>query len=525
MQRVARSVVSTLVAASLIGGFAYLVLRSSTEGVGAGGDATLGETAPALTLKDFDGKSFALADYGGKPLVLNFWASWCPNCTAEMPDFERVHKQVAGAVAFLGVNLNDDRGSAEKLAGETGVTYRLAEDPDGELFRAFGAPGMPTTVFIAADGTIADVVAGQLSSEQLVGYIERSFEIDVDALEQAASGVLDPGDIQAVVPKDGIPAIDNPKFLSPSEATWLADQEPVIAIEIDGNARAYPLQIMTWHEIANDTVGGMPVVVTFCPLCNTAIAYERPTIDGEVTTFGVSGSLINSNLLMYDRATDSLWPQVTGVALVGEMKGHALERVPAPIVSWSEFRSAFPNGLVLSRDTGYDRDYGENPYPGYDDVDRPPFLFSGEVDGRLAAVERVLGVEVGDSFVAFPYFRLREVASGGLTVVNARVGTRDIVVMWKSGTRSALDRAEIATSRDVGAAAAFDRRLGGKTLVFQLAGGQIIDQTGSTWDFFGRARSGPLAGSRLRRVDAVDSFWFDWAAFHPQTRVWQANEI
>ena len=335
------------------------------------------------------------------------------------------------------------------------------------------------------------------------------------------AAVLDPRDIVEVVPADGIPAIDDPKFIEPSEAGWLGDQEPVIAVELDGEARAYPLQVMTWHEIVNDTIGRTPIAVTFCPLCNTAIAFERPTIDGEVTTFGTSGKLINSNLLMYDRATESLWPQVTGVALTGPMKGDALRRLTAQIVSWRDFQDAFPDGVMLSRDTGFDRRYGDNPYPGYDDVDSAPFLFSGEVDGRLAAVERIIAVSHAGHHLAFPYFRVRERAKEGVSVAQDRVGGLPVVVFWKKGTTSALDRVEFSVSRDVGSAAAFSRRVGDKTLSFTVEDGRLVDTlTLSRWNLFGRATAGRLRGRRLQPVEATDSFWFDWAAFHPDTEVW-----
>jgi hypothetical protein len=332
---------------------------------------------------------------------------------------------------------------------------------------------------------------------------------------------LDPADIADVIPKDGIPALDDPVFEDPSGVEWIAPTEPVIAFELNGDARAYPLAIMTWHEVVNDTVGGAPVVITFCPLCNTAVAYERPVIEGEATTFGVSGKLIHSNLLMYDRATGSLWPQATGEALVGSQQGSDLKRLPAQIVSWEDFRSAFPNADVLSRDTGHDRDYGLNPYPGYDDIGEAPFLFKGEVDGRLAAVERVLGVESEEGFTAFPYFRLRDESVANVAAVNASVGGEAVTVFWRKGTNSALDNPDIAAARDVGSAAGFSRRVGGRTLTFAVRAGRIEDiQTGSKWNLFGQALSGRLKGERLDPLDAIDSFWFDWAAFHPDTEVW-----
>ncbi|MGI8774124.1 MAG: DUF3179 domain-containing protein [Actinomycetota bacterium] len=325
-------------------------------------------------------------------------------------------------------------------------------------------------------------------------------------------------------PPDGIPPIDDPKFASVGEVTWLTEKEPVMVLEIEGDARAYPLQVMTWHEIVNDTVSGVPVTVTFCPLCNTAYGYVRPEVNGEVTTFGTSGSLYHSNLVMYDRASESWWPQALGEAVVGPLTGARLERIPTQIASWEDFRSEFPDGKVLSRDTGFDRRYGENPYPGYDNTDNEPFLFTGEVDGRLAAVERIIGIEEGDEVVAFPYFRLHEAGTGETTAINDKIDGRPVAVFWLGGTVSALDAARFESSRDVGAAAAFDRRVGGRTLTFEAEGDQIRDkQTLSTWSIFGKATAGELEGEQLEPLDHHDSFWFDWAAFHPDTIVWDGD--
>lgn len=338
------------------------------------------------------------------------------------------------------------------------------------------------------------------------------------------SATVDPAEFTEVLPPDSIPSIDEPKFVSISETDFLVDREPVIEVTVNDDSRAYPLQIMTWHEIVNDEIGGESVSVTFCPLCNTAVAFERPEIDGKITTFGTSGKLWHSNLLMYDRATESLWAQATGMAVQGSKAGDELERIQAQIVSWSDFKSNFPNGKVLSRDTGFDRSYGDNPYPGYDDVDSQPFLFTGEVDGRLAAVERVLGVQVGDSLVAYPYFRLEESSRDGATVVNDRVGDEPVLVMWKLGTASALDQTDISGSKDVGAAVAFSRRLDGKVLEFEVSDGIIRDRgTDSTWNLFGKATGGLLEGKELKDVQILDSFWFDWAAFHPDTKIWQGD--
>ena len=318
--------------------------------------------------------------------------------------------------------------------------------------------------------------------------------------------------------KDGIPAIDDPQFVSTAEADeWLELNEPIIFFEHKGDARAYPIQIFMWHEIVNDVVGDLPVTITFCPLCNTAIAFER-TVNGQILDFGTTGRLHYSNLIMYDRQTESWWQQATGEAIVGEMTGTRLTFLPAPILAWEDFKTAHPTGLVLSRETGYNRSYGTNPYGGYDNVNNPPFLYDGPATpGVLPPVARVLTIDLNGEAVAYPYDVLQQV-----NVVNDTVGGEEIVVLWAAGTASALDSGTVAGGRDVGTANAFARVLDGQLLTFTLDGSQIVDnETGSMWNILGRAVSGPLAGKQLTPVVAVNHFWFSWAAFKPETRIYQ----
>jgi hypothetical protein len=319
-------------------------------------------------------------------------------------------------------------------------------------------------------------------------------------------------------PKDGIPAIDDPQFVPVAEAdAWLKPVEPVILFQVGDDARAYPIQILMWHEIVNDLVGGVPVVVTFCPLCNTAIAFER-TVDGRVLNFGTTGRLRYSNLIMYDRPTESWWQQANGEAIAGELTGKRLAFRPASIIAWADFKSAFPTGTVLSRDTGYQRLYGSNPYAGYDDVNNPPFLYRGpETPGALPPVARVLTIDRDGEAAAYPYDVLKEVR-----VVNDSVGGTAVVVMWAAGTASALDSNTVAGGRDVGAASAFARELDGRTLTFSFDAQRIVDdETGSEWSVLGQAIGGELAGKALTPVVAINHFWFSWAAFRPETRIYQ----
>ncbi len=319
-------------------------------------------------------------------------------------------------------------------------------------------------------------------------------------------------------PRDGsISAIDNPLFITPEDADlWLGKLEPVIALEINGDARAYPLQILTWHEVVNDVVGGVPVIVTFCPLCNSAIAFGR-TVDGILYDFGVSGNLRNSDLIMYDRQTHSWWQQLTGEGIVGELAGKQLKFIPAALISWEDFKEANPEGSVLSRETGFSKPYGSNPYAGYDRVDNPPFLFEGDLNGRLLPKERVAALTIGDEAAAFPFSILKEEK-----VVNYTVNGQDLVVFFKSGTRSALDSSRIDESRDVGATGVFDPHLDGRKLTLRAEGDSIVDnETGSVWNILGRATDGPLAGSELTPIVHANHFWFAWGAFNPDTKVYQ----
>jgi hypothetical protein len=320
-------------------------------------------------------------------------------------------------------------------------------------------------------------------------------------------------------PRDGIPSIDAPQFVSSNEAaSWLVDNEPVIALEINGDARAYPLQVLTWHEIVNDAVGGVPVVVTFCPLCNSALVFDRRHGD-EVLEFGVSGLLRNSDLIMYDRTTESLWQQFTGEGIIGDLAGEQLAFVPSALVSFADFRTAYPDGDVLSRETGFSRDYGRNPYEGYDTVGSNPFLYKGPVDGRLQAVERVVTVSLPEAGLDLAY-PLSTLSDAG--VINDTQGGRNLVVFHKPGTSSALGAASIAEGQDVGATGVFDAVLDDRELTFRAEGEAIVDEeTGSTWNILGQALAGPLAGQQLEPVVHGDHFWFSWAAFKPGTIVYE----
>jgi hypothetical protein len=240
--------------------------------------------------------------------------------------------------------------------------------------------------------------------------------------------------------KDGIPALDRPRFAPVAKTTYLKPKEPVI----DFRGRAYPLQILIWHEIVNDRVGGVSVAVTFCPLCDTALVFDR-RVQGRTLSFGVSGNLRNSDLVMYDRQTESWWQQFGGVGLVGRYAGARLRQLPARIVSWRQFRSWFPHGRVLTLDTGYERPYGENPYTGYDDASTPPFFPTAHGDDkRLPPKERVVFVERGGKSAVVPF----TVLAKKRTLIFELAGHR-LDVRLTGDAASALDGGVIADSRRV----------------------------------------------------------------------------
>ena len=316
-------------------------------------------------------------------------------------------------------------------------------------------------------------------------------------------------------PKDGIPAIDRPRFESVAAAArWLDAREPVIALTLGGEAKAYPLSILIWHEIVNDRLAETPVAVTFCPLCNASIVFERRVAGAEVD-FGTTGKLRYSDLVMYDRQSETWWQQFTGTGIIGRHAGVALRKLESQIVAFEDFRAAWPEARVLSRSTGFERPYGRNPYAGYDDINQSPFLLTTAPDGRLPPMERVLSVSAGGVHRVYPFSALE-----GTPVINDTVGGEPVVVLSRQGTLSVLDQSEIKASRRIASANAFSRRLDGKILAFETRDGRVVDRaTGSQWDLLGRAVSGPLEGARLTPAVGGVHFALAWLAFNPDTEI------
>jgi len=236
-------------------------------------------------------------------------------------------------------------------------------------------------------------------------------------------------------PKDGIPSIDNPKFVPLAKATGLSDTEPVVGLIINGKARAYPLRILTWHEIVNDELAGVPVTVTYCPLCNSAIAFDR-RLDGKILDFGTTGKLRKSDMVMYDRQTESWWQQFLGEGIVGAMTGKVLKIIPSRLESFANFKKRAPGGEVLVPSNPGMRDYGANPYAGYDTASSP-FLYRGDMPKGINPMVRVVVVD-GEAW-SLPLLRGKAAITQG-----------DLTLRWQAGQNSALDTRAISKGRDVG---------------------------------------------------------------------------
>lgn len=301
--------------------------------------------------------------------------------------------------------------------------------------------------------------------------------------------------------KDGIPSIDRPRFVSAGDADFLRGEDVVFGSVEGGEARAYPQVVLVWHEIVNDVVGGAPVSVTYCPLTGTVMAV-RGRAGGEPLRFGTTGKLVNSNLLMYDRQTDSEWPQILATAVSGPQKGTRLTETPLVWTTWERWRAVHPDTAVLSTRTGFSRAYGSDPYGSYTPLGGyyeggGPIFPVLEESSRLDPKEVVVGVKAGEARVAVVKRRIRDAQ-----VLPLEAGGTPLVALWD-------DR--LATAR------VFVRRVRGRTLRFEE--GERRDSTGSSWSPEGRALTGRLAGASMRQAVFLDAMWFSWFGFFPETEV------
>ncbi len=299
-------------------------------------------------------------------------------------------------------------------------------------------------------------------------------------------------------PKDGIPSIDNPVFADIQGSHFMSDSDTVIGLEINGEAKAYPSFILVWHEIVNDNVGGTPVAVTYCPLCYTNQVFER-VIDGQEVEFGTSGKLYNSNLLMYDRFTESYWSQALGIAVKGELTGYQLNLIPFDVITWGDWKKLHPDTVVMTTDTGHIRSYATDPYGNY--YTEPRIFFPVEhSDDRMHPKEIVIGFNQNNIYKAY---KQNDIESN--VIINDSIGETPVMLISLYSENSR----------------AFERTINGMVLDFEYMDGKIFDsQTNSEWDYDGLSVSGEYQGEQLERMPIEPGFWFEWFAFHPQTLVY-----
>lgn len=407
---------------------------------------------------------------------------------------------------------------------ETSSSDQQAE-PDAtgsDTTEAASNDAAPATTAAASPSTTPAEVIVDVKVTQIPGGPRES---TVSALREGMTAPLLPQPLVSPLdvlsggpPPDGIPSIDAPEFERATDVGFLQPQEAVVTLTLNGDARAYPAQVLLWHEIVNDTVGGEPVTITYCPLCNTAIGYYRQ-LDDRIFDFGTSGRLYNSALVMYDRQTESLWAHYTGQAIAGALTGSQLELIPVATVAWETFLAEHPNGLVMTRPGGFGRQYGSNPYANYDQPDGQPIFFGGTLDPRLPPQTRVLVVRHGGASVAV---QLDTLQSEG--VLRLDLGGAPVVAFHLPGTATPIQSQQVAFGRDVGATGVFDPTVDGQVLSFARLpdaassagpGAFTDDQTGSTWTVLGRALDGPLAGTQLTAIEHLDTFWFAAAAYDP----------
>jgi hypothetical protein len=338
---------------------------------------------------------------------------------------------------------------------------------------------------------------------------------------------VDLSEIQIVLPKGSFPTLDFPKFVGREEGLkTFFSKEPVIAIEINGQAKAYSLNILTMHEISNDILSDVPILVTYCPLCNSGIVYDRNlNFKGKdyLLEFEASGMLRMSDMVMLDRNTETLWQQLMGEAIVGELNTATLEILPSLIISVEEFFMRYPRGEILSKNTDFSRSeayYGKNPYVNYDAKDGKPkshFFDNAKIDDRLPPMERIVDIENDGKYKVYTF---TDIASAG--VINDTFKTSEVVLFHQAGTVSILDKEDISASKDVGTVVVYNRVLDGKTLTFKKKSRKFMDvQTKSSWDITGYCFEGELKGKQLKIQPHSNHFAFAWLAFYPDSEIYK----
>ena len=349
--------------------------------------------------------------------------------------------------------------------------------------------------------TLSETPTENLGKNDTTEDAIRGRSIDESLLDEFAKNVRSGGP-----PKDGIPPIDEPKYVTVQVAEEaLSDDDVVFILESSDPVKIYPQYILVFHEIVNEELNGELISITYCPLTGSVIAYKGDIRTAE-TTFGTSGKLLNSNLVMYDRATNSYWPQILGTAINGPSKGEDLETTSIAWTRWGLAKALYPNAMVLSEKTGFLRNYGNDPYGSYTEDDSyyqagAPFFPVMNVDNRLPSKEVVIGIKTGGALLAVTKSSVADVG-----VLNLELGGDPIVAIYDESLE---------------AVRVYSRRVNGETLEFSLRNGEILDDSASFWTVKGQASEGTLKGESLVPVNHFEVMWFAWSAFYPETELFQ----
>ncbi|GJM27366.1 MAG: hypothetical protein DHS20C17_00010 [Cyclobacteriaceae bacterium] len=310
--------------------------------------------------------------------------------------------------------------------------------------------------------------------------------------------------------KDGIPALLNPPMITPAEATYLTGNDLVIGYKVGDDIRAYPHKILDWHEIINDDIGGQPLAVTYCPLTGTAVGWDR-NIQGNVTTFGVSGLLYNTNLIPYDRFTDSNWSQMRLVAINGQLLGERITTFQVVETTWDTWQEMYPDTRVVSTATGIERPYETFPYinsQGQDYRIDPYLIFPIDVDdNRLPRKQRVHGIIINGEAKVYPI----EVFQNEVTVISDSFLERDLVIVGDAERNFANSFIVVQSEFNTLEFSAVQNAL---PVVME-------DNEGNQWNIFGEAVSGPRMGQKLPPATSFIGYWFSWGAFYPTAEIYQ----
>src|SRR3989338_7968713 len=405
---------------------------------------TIGKTAPDFELETLDGKKARLSDYRGKKVILNFWASWCPPCREDMPEFQKIYSENKDKLVVVGVNLQESRENAESFIEKLGITFPILLDPSSQVKDMYNVFTQPVTYFIDESGKIVDKKFGPLTSEEIDEKIAKmnvksspSASLESEEIKTLPDGtkyIIHPSKFLSGGPgKDGIPSIDAPKFIPAGKIDWLSDEEIGLGIVYKNEVRFYPFMILVYHEIVNDFIQNDPILVTYCPLCFTGIGFIRE-IDNKPVEFGVSGKLYNSELVMYDRKTDSYWPQTLGKAVLGPSIGKTIKKIPTDTVKWGDWKKVHSDTEVLSKDTGFSRNYdGSNPYGEKGDFTDINLQFPIEnKDSRLNDYEIVYGIELNGKFKAYKKSDLEQISK-----IEDAIGEEKIIIEFDKSLKSA----------------------------------------------------------------------------------------